>query len=165
MHRLKWIFIFLFSLLISSHSYALREDTKDKIFIVADSSVYNYKTGIKVFTGHVKAIQGSTHLTADKVTTKDNDKHQIQEIVAYGENESAHYWTLPKVGDQQMHAYASIIKFFPLDSNVILEKNVLVKQGDNHFKGQLILYNMNDETITVPPSANGRAVLIYNPDK
>lgn len=147
------------------HAFALQEDSKEKVYIVSDSSVYNYKTGVKIFEGHVKVDQGSTHITADKLITKNNQQNKMQEAIAYGLQGLAHYWTLPKVGDPEIHAKAKIIKFYPIDSNITLEQQVVVTQGENSFQGELIHYNRNDDTITVPASQNGRAVLVYDPDK
>lgn len=160
----------LFSVVILLMSYALpafaiKDDIKQKLHIIADSSIYNYKTGITIFEGNVKVDQGTTHITADKLTTKTNKNHKIQEAIAFGLKQPAHYWTLQKIGEPEMHAVANIIKFYPIDSNVTLEQNVVVTQGENSFQGQMILYNMGDETITVPASKNGRSVLVYNPDK
>jgi lipopolysaccharide export system protein LptA len=144
--------------------FALDTDSKQKLNIIADSGVYNFKTGIDVYEGHVKLDQGSSHVTADKLITKKNAAHKIQEATAYGIQELAHFWTLPKLGDAEMHAQAKIIKFYPLESNASLEDDAHVIQGDNSFQGQVIHYNSNDQTITVPPLLNGRAVLVYNPD-
>lgn len=159
-------FFLLLLLFICTQVFALPEDSQQKIHITADSTIYNYKTGINVFEGHVKVDQGTTHITSNRLTTHANSQHQIQEAVAYGDKgERAHYWTLPKPDDKEFHAYADVIKFHPVTSNVTLEGNVIVSQGENSFQGELILYNMNQQTVTVPPSKNGRAVLVYNPDK
>lgn len=155
----------LYTILISSPVFALPSDIKEKMIIVADHSIYNYKTGIKTFEGNVKLDQGFTHLRADRLITKDNKQHQMQEAIAYGLKDKAHYWTLPKAGEAEIHADAQIIKYYPPDANITLEQNVHVTQGENSFQGQLIHYNMNDEVIAVPASENGRAVVIYNPDK
>lgn len=149
----------------SSETFALEEDNKEKVYIVADSTLYNYKTGVNTFEGNVKVDQGTTHITADRLITKNNKQHKIREAIAYGIKTQAHYWTLPKVGDPEIHAHADIIKFYPQESNAVLEKNVVVTQGENIFQGQLILYNRNEQTITVPASNQGRSVLVYNPDK
>ena len=152
-------FLYAFSI------YALPEDKQQKVYIVSDASIYNYRTGISVFEGHVRIDQGSTHITADRLITKNNDQHKMQEAIAYGFTTLAHYWTLQKPDAPEIHAYAKIIKFYPLNSNVTLEENVLVRQGENVFRGQLIHYNKNDQTIIVPPSKDGGAVLVYHPDK
>ncbi|OGT62688.1 MAG: lipopolysaccharide transport periplasmic protein LptA [Gammaproteobacteria bacterium RIFCSPHIGHO2_12_FULL_45_12] len=155
----------LLSIAFISPGLALATDQKAKLFIVADTSIYNYKTGINSFMGHVKATQGETHVTADKLTTQNNKQHQIREVIAYGIKHQAHYWTEPKSNEPIMNAYADLIKYYPLDENIILSKNVHVTQGNNSFKGRLVLYNMRYQTIIVPPSENGRAVLVYNPEK
>lgn len=160
--KMSLFFIFIFS---CSLIFALPSDRNEKIFIVADSSVYNYKTGINIFEGHVKVDQGSTHLIADKLTTKSNSKHEIQEMIAYGEKKLAQYTTLPKQGELIVKASSKIIKYYPVEANVVFENDAHVVQGENYFQGQKILYNMNEEIITVPASVSGRAILVYNPDK
>lgn len=145
-------------------SFALPEDKIQKVFISSKTCVYNYKKGTSVFEGNVVVDQGTTHITADKLTTKNNSAHQLQETIAYGLNQLAHYWTLPKVGDPEIHANAKIIKFYPIASTIFLEQNVTVRQGANSFHGDAIQYNFNNQIITVPASKRGRAVLVYNPD-
>jgi lipopolysaccharide export system protein LptA len=157
--------VILLSIINPITVFALPQDKKEKIFIVADSTVYNYKTRINVFTGHVKIDQGTTHITADKLITKSNAAHQIEEALAYGLETLAHYWTTPKTDEPEIHARAKIIKFYPIDSNIILEQQVLMTQADNSFQGQMILYNTITQTITVPASSQGRATLIYHPKK
>lgn len=160
----KWM-LGCWILLFSSSCIALSSDSKEKLFITADTTIYNYKTGLNIYAGHVKVDQGTTHIVADRLTTRTNLQHKIREAIAYGEKEQAHYWTIPKLGDEPLHAKAKIIKFYPIDDNVILEKNVLVKQKENSFQGELIVYNMDEQTITVPATKTGRAVIVYNPDK
>lgn len=164
MNQILKVVIFASTLLVT-HAFALPEDNKEKVYIVADSTIYNYKTGVNIFEGNVKVDQGTTHITADKLITKNNHQHKIQEAIAYGINTVAHYWTLQKIDEPEIHAYAKIIKFYPIESNVTLEQNVVVSQGKNNFQGELILYNRGDQTITVPASKNARAVLVYNPDE
>ena len=146
------------------YCYALPTDSKAPIHISSDSWAYNYKTGANEYIGHVIVNQGSIHLTADRLTTKSDSNRKIQEAIAYGIKQPAHYWTLAKIGDAEMHAYANIIKFYPIQTNVTLEQHVTLKKGKNSFQGQLIHYNNNDQTITVPELSESRAVLVYNPD-
>lgn len=164
----NWLSIYLiliFSLLsYLSVAHALESDREEKVHIVADSGIYNYKTGVNIYEGHVKIDQGTTHVTADKLITKNNAQHKIQEAIAYGLQGKAHYWTLPNPDEKVIHAWAKIIKFYPIESNATLEKEVFVIQGENHFQGELINYNSKEQTISVPASQKGRAVLVYNPE-
>lgn len=147
----------------SISGYALDTDSKATVNIMADSGTYNFKTGVDVYEGHVKIDQGTTHIIADKLITKKNPQHKIEEATAFGTETLAHYWTQPKLGEPELHARAKIIKFYPIDANVTLEYDVHVSQGDNNFSGELIHYNSAEQTINVPASANGRAVLVYTP--
>ena len=157
---------FLITLTCLPHyAFALDTDRNQKVNIVADSGVYNYKTGVNIYEGHVKVDQGTTHITADRLITKKNPQHKIQEAIAYGLEGKAHYWTLPNQQEPEIHAWAKIIKFYPIESNATLEQAVFVKQGENSFQGELINYNSKEQTISVPASKNARAVLVYNPDK
>jgi len=165
MYQVNKLFSIFFLFAFTIQAYALDDDSKAKLNIVADSGTYNFKTGVDVYEGHVKIDQGSTHIIADKLITKKNNQHKIQEATAYGIHDLAHFWTLPKLGEPEIHAYAKTIKFYPLENNVSLEHDVTVTQGENNFKGELIHYNSNEQTITVPAISNGRAILVYNPEK
>lgn len=149
---------------LSISAHGLAEDMKAPLHIKADTTILNYKKGTKYFEGHVMIDQGTTHVTADRLTTKENDKHQIEEAIAYGITDLAHFSTLPKTGDELVNAHAKIIKFYPITQNATLVGDVIVMQGENNFHGQLIHYNMNEQTIIVPETKNGRAVIVYNPD-
>lgn len=151
--------------LLASPLFSLPTDSREKIYIKADSSIYNYKTGFNIFEGNVKVDQGTTHITAEKLITKNDARHKISEAIAYGNDGLAHYWTLTKQAEPEIHAYAKVIKFYPSESNVTLEKQVEITQGENSFHGELIHYNSIDQTIIVPASKQGRSVIVYNPDK
>jgi lipopolysaccharide export system protein LptA len=158
--------VFLVSLLlISNPCQALVSDMNAALLIDAKSADYNFKTGVDTYSGDVKIDQGSTHIRADKVITKKDSRNRIDEAVAYGNSQPAHYWTLPNRKEPVIHAYAKIIKFYPTTSNAVLQDNVTMRQGNNTFQGQLIYYNGEDQTIILPPSKNGRAVITYHPEK
>ncbi len=147
-------------------AFSLPDDNLKTMHIVADSTTFNYKTGANTYDGHVKIDQGSTHLTADRVSTKNNNNHKIEEAIAYGLNNNlAEYSTLPKSGDLVLHAKAKIIKFYPHTSMVILEGNVMVTQGKNSFQGPIIIYNMKDQVITAPASKTGHATVVIEPNQ
>lgn len=168
MYQIRKHFLLTLLSLLLLHSLsadALDTDSNAKVNIVADSGTYNFKTGVDVYEGHVKVDQGTTHIIADKLITKKNSQHKIQEATAFGNSNSAEYRTIPKVGEPELRARAKIIKFYPIESNVTLEHDVHVTQGENSFQGELIHYNSADQTINVPASVNGRAMLVYDPSK
>jgi len=160
----RYTALFFLGLIAVSQTFALHADKNETVHITADKSTYNYKTGINVFEGHVKVDQGTTHLTADRLITKNNAEHKIKEAIAYGIHKKAHYWTLPKAEDPVLHGHGKIIKYYPVESNVTLEKDAFIKQGKNSFQGQIIHYNSLSQVITVPGKHKNRSILVYNPD-
>jgi lipopolysaccharide export system protein LptA len=144
---------------------ALPEDCDQKLNIAANSSIFNYKTGMDTYEGNVKVRQGTTRLTADRLVTQKNNHHKIVSAVAIGINQLAEYTTEPKKGDPVLHAKAKIIKFYPITSIVILEQEVVVTQQENSFHGPLIIYNMKDQVVTAPASKNGRATIVIEPEQ
>jgi lipopolysaccharide export system protein LptA len=158
----KGFFILLFA---ATQAWALPEDNTQSMHITADSTLFNYKSGFNVYEGNVSVTQGETRLTADKLTTQSNDKHKIEVAIAYGLHNPAHYWTIPKIGDAPFHARAQTIKFFPQKSNVILDGNALVTQGNNSFHGAEIIYNIKDQIVSSPATKKGRSTIIIEPAK
>lgn len=151
--------------LLANIAFALPDDSEQIMHIIADTSAFDYKGGQSTYEGNVKVDQGSSHLTADRVVTKNNAQHKIEEAIAYGTNKLAEYTTLPKPGDAVFHAKANVIKFYPPKSMIILEGKVLVTQGDNSFNGPLIIYNIKDQTVIAPASKGGRATIIIDPNE
>lgn len=162
--QIKTLTLLFCSLMIAGLCLALPTDSKQVLHINADTTTYNFKTGDKIFVGNVKVDQGTTHIRADKLITKNNQQHVISEVIATSDLGLAHYWTITKNGQPETHAYAKVIKFYPLQSNVTLEKSAKVLQGENSFQGELIHYNSNDQTVTVPRSTTAQAVIVYNPE-
>lgn len=164
MNRMRKLVLFILCLPIIA--FALPDDVKKTLHIVADGTTFNYKTGANEYVGHVRIDQGSTHLIADRVTTTNNSNHKMEEAIAYGlNNQLAEYYTQPKPGDAAMHAKAKIIKFYPIQSLVVLEGNVIVTQGKNSFEGPLIMYNMKTQVVTAPASKAGRATVVIDPSQ
>ena len=149
----------------ASSTFALPSDNDQNLQIIANSSLIDYKKGDNLYEGDVKIDQGTTHLTADKVTTKNNNKHRMEEAIAYGFRKPARYWTLPKEGDIEFHAEAKVIKFYPITSTVVLEGDVIVTQGANSFHGPIIVYNIKNQTVSAPATRRGRATIIIEPKK
>lgn len=150
-------------LLLPSLVAALPTDSDFPMQVTADSSLINYKTGVNVYEGNVKVVQGSSQLFADKVITQNNSDHKIGVATAYGYKKLAEYITTPKVGDQPLDAKADVITFYPPTSKAVLTGNVTVNQGENNFHGPVIIYNIKDQIVTVPPTKDGQATIIIEP--
>ena len=164
--RFNILFMMMFiSSLWAQDIFALKADMMQKLVITADSTVYNNKTGITVFEGHVKVNQGSTRINANRLVTKSNARHKMIEATAYGILQPAQFITLEKPGEAELQAEAMIIKFYPGKFDVVLEQRATVSQGNNRFQREHILYNRENSMVIVPESGGGKTVIIYDPDK
>jgi lipopolysaccharide export system protein LptA len=142
----------LIFLLFFQKSLALENDQKEQITIEADSVQLNHKLGINLYQGHVNMIQGSTHLTGDKVYVLNNSKKEITEIISIGNPDAlAHYETLLKENEKVFDAFALTIKYFPQKKITLLIEKALARQGNNTFQGPFISYNINTQSITSLP--------------
>jgi lipopolysaccharide export system protein LptA len=155
--------IFIATLLMATRIFALPADNEQTMHIIANSSLFDYKKGVNTYEGQVKIDQGTSHLTANRVITHNNAQHKIEEAVAFGMDELAHYWTLPKTGDVLFHAEAKVIRFYPLLSIVKLEGNASIKQGENTFHGPVIIYNIKDEVVSAPATKEGPTTITIEP--
>ncbi|MCE3238315.1 MAG: lptA [Gammaproteobacteria bacterium] len=163
--RFSYLSSILFLTLFSPIAFCLQKDINQPFNIVANTSIFNYKTGIDIYEGEVKIDQGTTHLTADRLITQKNKQHKIILATAMGIKKLAEYTTVPSVGDALLYAKARIIKFYPDASVVILEKDVIVTQKGNSFHGPLIIYNIKDQVVTAPASKDGRATIVIEPEQ
>ena len=159
MSRAKSLWIII-TCLLPTVTLSLPEDSQQPMHIIADSSLFNYKTGRDIYEGNVKVDQGTSHLTADRVITQKDKQHKIISAIAMGLKKVATLTTIPKQGDLVMYAEARTISFYPPASTIVLEKDVIVTQGENNFHGQHIIYNMKDQIVAAPASKNGRATIV-----
>lgn len=148
-------------LLLPLFSWGLSSDEKEPAHFEADDVSMNHKTGITVFTGHVKVDQGSTHLTADKLTVYKDQEGKVTKIVAAGQ--LAHYATLPDKQKMPMDAFAKTIEYYPKEKKAVLLGQGMITQGSNTFKGEHIIYNLAQQTVTSLPTAGSKSVLILQP--
>lgn len=157
--------IALLFILIPFFAFALSNDQEKPLNITADTSTFNYKTGVDIYEGNVKVDQGSSHLTADRLITQKNKQHKITVATAYGMKKLAIFTTVPKFGDPLLFAKARIITLYPPTSTVVLDKEVVVTQNENSFHGPHIIYNIKDQIVTAPASKEGKATIIIEPEK
>lgn len=161
--NLKKILFTILYIVSTSTCLALPSDSEQTMYIVADSTLFNYKTGVDTYEGNVKVDQGTTHLIADRLVTEKNEHKTIVSAIAYGLQSLAEFETQPNKGDKILHAKAKVIKFYPSTSTVILEDNVVVTHGENSFNGPIIIYNMKDQIVAAPTSKSGRATIVIDP--
>lgn len=121
-----------------------RSDDRDKpIHITADTAELNDKTGISIYRGEVKMVQGTTILTGDVVTIHSNDS-EVERIISVGE--LATYQETTDDGDD-VYAEAEEMIYNRLLSTIDLYRSAKVTQEENIFKSEHILYKIEEELI------------------
>lgn len=153
--------ILFISVFFATSLFALTTTIKT-LHIKANSSLFNYKTGVTIYDGNVIIHQGTTCLTAERVVTYANNHHRIAKAVAYGLTHLAEYTSIMPPEKKWLHAKAKMIAFYPLQSTVVLEKNVIITKGNNRFEGEKIIYNLKTQIISAPENKKRQSKIIIN---
>lgn len=150
-------------ILCSPMSYALTQDKQATVYLSAGSASINQSTHTGMYTDHVAIDQGTTHLRADTAETKTNEKNQLIFALAKGNAHAlAHVWTDTAIDKPPVHAYADVIRYYPIEHRVELIGHARVVQGDNAFKAPLIIYDTLTQHVVTKPEGRERTTIIFN---
>lgn len=162
---IKFLVFYLFlggAWFLSCHAWALSADQKQPAHVTADRVIYQYKEGFTQFIGHVKMVQGSTELFADKVTSYTNEQGQIHKVIAIGKR--ARYLTLPDDQKQRVEVLGNTIEYYPLAQKAVVLGDAEIIQGSNRFHGEHVIYQLDKQSVTVLPVAGKPSVMVIQPD-
>lgn len=162
MKYLKLISLIFFFVYVP-HCFALSTDKQQPAILQADSATINHKTGISVYRGHVKLIQGSTVITADILTTHTSPQDQLQLATAVGV--PATYSTLPDNTTMVFNASALTINYQVPNQQVDLTGNAKALQGNDSFAGPHIIYDIKQQLVISPPSDQGHTTILIQPNQ
>lgn len=162
----KWLLISLLFAIVASAE--LPSDKTAKLYITSDTAELNKLTGISIFTGNVKVDHGSTHVTANKLTTYSDQKNQVVKAIAEGsEGQLATYQTMTAPNKPPVNAKALVIKYFPQRHYVILIGQANAVQGTNSIQGPRLEYDLTNQlliTKNVAGANGGRTEIVIQPD-
>jgi lipopolysaccharide export system protein LptA len=150
-------------------SHALPDDRNQPIHISSDTAEVDDKTGLSIYRGTVKIVQGTINLAADQVTIH-SDNQGISKLVAVGA--PAHFQQLPEAETTIMHAFGNTIEYFVSEERIELKKQAKLEQEQNVFTGERIDYDIKRRVVNAygdrQPSASAataRVNLIIQPNK
>lgn len=142
---------------------ALPQDKEATVYLHAGSASINQTTHTGTYTGHVALDQGTTHLRADTAETKTNEKNQLIFAIAKGNaTRLAHVWTRSSTDKPPIHAYADIIRYYPIEHRVELTGHARVTQGENAFKAPHMIYDTLTQHVVTKPQGRERTTIIFN---
>lgn len=158
--------IYLLFMLICAAGYALPEDKKQTMHVLADSADLSQSKHQGIYNGHVEFNQGTTNLHAAHAITKANEKNQLTLAIAKGtKDKQAHYWTATSSDKPPFHAYADTIRYYPLKHLIVLTGNAHIEQGTNSLSAAKIIYDTLEQHLVTEGKDTIRTVIVFYPEK
>jgi lipopolysaccharide export system protein LptA len=107
---------------------ALSSDSKQPMYVESDAVVYDENKGETVYTGNVKASQGSLEVTGDKMIIN-QQKGQADQMIIYGS--PARLKQSPDGGGPDNHGVGKRADYFPDSGILILNGDAMTWEGPN----------------------------------
>jgi lipopolysaccharide export system protein LptA len=140
-------------------------DSDTPIRVNADNARLDDSQGVATYTGDVEMTQGNTRLTADRVVLY-RSENGVSRIEANGE--PARYRQPAVEGEGETNARARSIVWSADDNRVTFERDAVIEQDGNLFRGNVIHYDSVARVVTAEGSAdgngnNGRVEMVIQP--
>ena len=140
-------------------------DSDTPIRVNADNARLDDAQGIATYTGTVEMSQGNIRLTADRVVLFRSDAG-VSRIEANGQ--PARYQQPAMKGEGETNARALNIVWSADDNRVTFEREAVIEQDGNLFRGDVIHYDSVQRVVTAEGSADqgdggGRVEMIIQP--
>lgn len=138
------------------------DNMDETVTLDADSLVYDNKKHVSHYLGHVKLTQGQSQLRAHSATTKMDSHNKLEKAIAKAlPNERVHFWKTSDKDKQNptIHAYAKVITYLPKEGHIVLNGNALVKQGENTYRSEHIVYDINKKAVISKKIGNHRTTI------
>lgn len=140
-------------------------DSNTPIRVNADNARLDDSQGIATYTGDVEMSQGNIRLTADRVVLHRSDQG-VRRIEANGQ--PARYRQPAVRGEGETDARALTIVWSADDNRVTFEREAVIEQDGNLFRGNVIHYDSVDRVVTAEGSADqgdggGRVEMVIQP--
>ncbi|MFN2361585.1 MAG: lipopolysaccharide transport periplasmic protein LptA [Marinobacter sp.] len=153
--------------LVAPAALAFDLESDAPIRVNADSARLDDAKGIATYTGAVEMTQGQTNLTADMVVLY-RDEEGVSRIEATGQ--PAHYRQPATEGQGETDARALNITWSASESRVTFEREAVIEQDGNLFRGDVIHYDSAGRVVTAEGAADqgegsGRVEMVIQPRK
>ncbi|WP_027832683.1 lipopolysaccharide transport periplasmic protein LptA [Marinobacter sp. HL-58] len=153
--------------LVTPAALAFDPESDDPIRVNADSARLDDGKGVATYTGSVEMTQGQTNLTADKVVLY-RDEEGVSRIEATGQ--PAHYRQPATEGQGETDARALNITWSASENRVTFEREAVIEQDGNLFRGDVIHYDSVERVVTAEGAADqdegsGRVEMVIQPRK
>jgi lipopolysaccharide export system protein LptA len=130
---------------LASPTLAFDLDSNTPITVSADSARLDDGKGIATYTGAVELVQGKTRLTAERVVLY-RSADGLNRIEAAGS--PAHYQQPVTSGKGETDAKARNITWSASDKQLTFEREAVIEQNGNVFRGDIIHYDTEQRVVT-----------------
>ena len=113
---------------IAPAAFALSSDSKQPMYVESDAVVYDESKGETVYTGSVRARQGSLEVSGDKLIVN-QQKGQADQMIVYGN--PARLKQTPDGGGPDNHGIGKRADYFPDSGILILNGDAMTWEGPN----------------------------------
>ena len=144
---------------------AFNLDSDQPITVSADNARLDDAKGIATYSGDVELVQGKTRLTAERVVLY-RDAEGVSRIEASGQ--PARYQQPTDDGEGETDARALNITWSATDSELTFEREAIIEQNGNLFRGDVIHYDTVRRVVTAKGGAetgtgSGRVEMVIQP--
>ena len=123
------------------------------ILIEADSADIDDRQGVSVYRGNVEIRQGTSVLTADRVTVQHPGK-KAQKIIAVGKPVK---YRQPQEGDKpDIRAEALQAEYYTTSEELVMIGDAVLFQGNDSFRSDRITYDRKSGMLKGGTSAQGK---------
>jgi len=147
---MKYSIQFLFtltSLLISSHSFALKSDRDQPAEIQADNTEIDFQSGVRTLTDNVLVSQGTLRLKADKLVAIYNKGGELSKATAWGS--LARFKQRPDDKPDDVEGWGKKMVVDYATNTLTLIGSAALKQGGSTARGDTIVYNMSTDKLRI----------------
>jgi lipopolysaccharide export system protein LptA len=142
-HARTWALILGLAWAVAGPAWALSSDREQPIELEADSARIDERTGVSIYTGNVKLIQGSRRLDAERLTVE----RTVEGDRLIAEGRPATFSQQPDDKPEPFEGRALNIDYHTGKDRVILTGEAEVWQGGNRFASERIVYDVASDTV------------------
>ena len=146
----------IFLLFVPTLTFALDTDTKQPVYINADSQQLDMQSNKATFIGNVKLKQGSININADKVIVERNPKDSsVKRIEGYGN--LATFSQLSEDG-KTLYGEAKELYYVMVDDQLTMIDQAMLSQDDSVIRGSKITYSISSQKLIADGKQQGDRV-------
>lgn len=146
----------IFLLFVPTLTLALDTDTKQPVYVDADSQQLDMQSNKVTFIGNVKLKQGSININADKVIVERDPKtSSVQRIEGYGN--LATFSQLSEDG-KTLYGEAKELYYVMVDDQLTMIDQAMLSQDDSVIRGSKITYSIASQKLIADGKQQGDRV-------